>query len=319
MRFTSSAKMEWAQARSRAILDAFEAGDWAGFRERLTAQWMDAWVFFLPGLVIATVVAQAIAGPRGATLGEWLTLATIPALEAAYQTLFVRDGIRLTPGREAKRIAIVDASSGQRLSFARAYVRCVLSLLGSLLIVPNAILVFTRRKQSVADLLVHTVVVRYEQAAPVVPAAAKRRALWINLALIAAIIGIGTLAFGPFFSLMLENDRLIPIRNDLVSYADRLEAYSHEHGAMPPSLSSLGYSPESYNTVYILTPAGVLYAEFTNGPWWNSHKSYYSLYPESEEATGALRWHCRSLGISKPLRRNCPDSQMADPSWVGKR
>lgn len=75
-----------------------------------------------PGLLIPTVVAQAIAGPRGATLGEWLTLATIPALKAAYQTLFVRDGIRPTPGREAKRIAIVDASSGQRLSFARAYV-----------------------------------------------------------------------------------------------------------------------------------------------------------------------------------------------------
>ncbi len=190
----------------------------------------------------------------------------------------------------------------------------MLSLLGSVLVIPNLLLIFTRRNQSAADFLARTVVVHYKQAAPAVLAAVKRRALWVNLLLIAAIIGVGYAAFGSFFSLMAENDALIPVRNDLVSYAERLEAYSREHGAMPPSLNSLGYSAESYNTNYVLTPTGVLYADL-----WNRHKRYYSLYPEYDAGTGTMRWHCRSLGISKPLRRNCPDSPMADPSSGGKR
>ena len=311
---------EWAQARARAILDAFHAGQWAGFGKRLSAQWMDAWTFLIPGFVIPTMILEATTGPKGDKLWEMglLSVGTFSALEAAYQTMFVGSGNRPTPGRESQRIAIVDASSGQRINFGRGYLRCALSLLGSVLVIPNLLLIFTRRKQSAADFLAHTVVVRYEQAAPAVSAAAKRRGLWVNLFLIAAIIGIGYATFGTFFSLMAENDKLIPIRNDLVSYADLLETHWRKNGAIPPSLNSLGYQPESYTTSYVLTPAGVLYAEFTLGPIWNSHKSYYSLYPEYDATTGTTRWHCRSFGISKPLRRNCPDSPVADPSWVGK-
>jgi len=314
-------RKEWAQARARAILDAFHAGQWTGFGKRLSAQWMDAWTFFIPGFVIPTMIVEAITGPKGDKLWEMglLSIGTFSALEAAYQTMFVGSGNRPTPGRESQRIALVDGPSGQRLNFGRAYLRCVLSLLGSVLVIPNLMLIFTRRKQSAADLLVHTVVVHYEQAAPEVSAAAKRRARWVNLFLTAAVIGIFYAVFGKFFSLMAENDQLVHIRNDLVNYADLLETHSRNNGEMPPSLDSLGYKPESFSTVYVLTPAGVLYAEFTLGPIWNSHKSYYSLYPEYDAATGTKRWHCRSLGISGPLRRNCPDSQAADPSWVGQR
>lgn len=313
-------RKEWAQARAQAIVNAFDAGHWAGFGQRLAAQWMDAWIFSFPAFAIATAVGETVIGPRvGTILAVLIPVGIISALEAAYQTLFVGSGNRPTPGREAQRIAIVDASSGQRISFGRAYLRCALSLLGSVLVIPNLMLIFTRRKQSAADFLAHTVVVHYEQAAPAVSAAAKRRARWFNLLLIAATIGVMSATFGPFWSLMAENDQLIHIRNDLVSYADRLETHFRKNGAMPRSLGSLGYEPESYSTRYILTPAGVLYAEFTLGPWWNSHKSYYSLYPEYDAATGTTRWRCRSLGISKPLRRDCPDSPMADPSWVGNR
>ena len=313
-------RKEWAQARAQAIRDAFDAGYWAGFGQRLAAQWMDAWIFFFPGFLIPTAVAEAIVGlPLSTMLLVLLPIGTISALEAAHQTLFVGGGNRPTPGREAKRIAIVDASSGQRISFGRGYLRCVLSLLGSVLVLPNLMLIFTTRKQSAADFLAHTVGVHYKQAAPAVSAAAKRRAFWVNLFLIAAIIGLGYATFGQFFSLMAENDTLIPIRNDLASYTDLLETYSRKNGAMPPTIYSLRYEPESYSTQYVLTPDGVLYAHFTLGPWWHSHKSYYSLYPEYDAATGATRWRCRSLGISEPLRRHCPGSPMADPSRVGKR
>jgi len=312
-------RKEWAQARAQAIRDAFDAGHWAGFGKRLAAQWMDAWIFFIPGIQIPAMIRIAIAGPKADMLWDLLPVGTFCALEAAYQTILVGSGNRPTPGRESQRIAIVDASSGQRINFGRAFLRCALSLLGSVLVIPNLMLIFTRRKQSAADLLVHTVVVHYEQAAPEVSAAAKRRARWVNLFLTAAVIGIFYAVFGKFFSLMAENDQLIHIRNDLVNYADRLETHARNNGEMPPSLDSLGYKPESFSTVYVLTPAGVLYAEFTLGPIWNSHKSYYSLYPEYDAATGTKRWHCRSLGISEPLRRNCPDSQAADPSWVGQR
>ena len=100
-------------------------------------------------------------------------------------------------------------------------------LLGSLLVIPNVMLLFTKRKQSLADILTHTVVVRYEQPAPPVTAADKLRAICVNLVLLAAIIGIGGATFGPFLMLMSENDNLIPIRNDLVSYTDLLETYFH--------------------------------------------------------------------------------------------
>jgi len=188
-------------------------------------------------------------------------------------------------------------------------------LLGSLLVIPNVMLLFTKRKQSLADILTHTVVVRYEQPAPPVTAADKLRAICVNLGLVAAIIGIGDATFGPFLMLMSENDNLIPIRNDLVSYTDLLETYFRKNGAMPASLDVLGYKPESFKAHYVLTRDAVLYALFM----LRGHNSYYSLYAKYDAATDTITWHCRSRGISEPLRRNCPDSQAADSSSVDNR
>ena len=306
----ATSTMHWAQERSHLILDAFGDDKWAGVGSRLAAQLLDFMFFYAPILVVCMTVNRVIGGDENGALLDLITLVGFPALVAAYQTAFTGDANRPTPGREILRIAVVDASSGQGLGFGRAYWRCLLSLLGSLLIIPNLIAAFTARKRSVADFLAHTVVVRYE---PRPPSGVK----WLNVLLIAAGFAMTLAIMSPIFQELQWGERVAMVSGDLANYARRLEIRQRETGGAITDLDSLGYSPRSRSARYSLSKTGVLYAAF---PAPHGQTSYLSLYSEYDADTKTYVWHCRSLGIEELLLPpGCPESETADPSSEGAR
>ena len=301
--------MPWAEERTHLTLDAFGDDNWAGVGRRLAAQLLDVMFFYGPMLVVCLAINRAIGGDENGALLDFVTLVGFPALVAAYQTVFTGDANRPTPGCAILRIAPVDASSGQGFGFGRAYWRCLLSLLGSLLIIPNLIAAFTARKQSVADFLAHTVVVRYEQRPP-------PGVTWLNVLLIAAGFAMTLAIMNPIFQELQWGERVAMVSGDLANYARRLEARQRETGAAITDLASLGYSPRA-SARYSLSKTGVLYAQF---PAPHGQTSYLSLYSEYDADTKSYVWHCRSLGIEELLLPpGCPESETADPSSEGVR
>lgn len=196
--------MSKTQTRAQLILDAFDEGRWAELRCRLNAQLLDAWLIYLPVYLILMPLFEKIVHWKVGTLIGFSFVA-LPPLVAAYQTTFIDGANRLTPGRAIAGIAVVDATSGQRIDFGRAYFRCVLSLLGTWLIIPNLLVGCTRRKQSVADLLAHTVVVNYKQAAPALPTAGK----WYALVGAAVLTLLGALVLLTAFASSTAQDDAI--------------------------------------------------------------------------------------------------------------
>ena len=193
--------MSKTRKRAQLILDAFAEGCWAGLGDRLRAQLLDACFVYLPlYLILMPLFEKIVHWKVGALIG--FSFVALPPLVAVYQTMFIDSANRLTPGRAIAGIAVVDATSGQRIDFGRAYLRCVLSLLGSWLVIPNLMARFTRRKQSIADLLAHTVVVHYKQAAPASPTAGK----WYALVGAAVIAPLGALLLLAAFTSPITRD-----------------------------------------------------------------------------------------------------------------
>jgi len=186
------------------ILDAFAESRWAGIGDRLRALLVDARFVYLPVYLILMPLFEKIVHWKVGTLIGFSFVA-LPPLLAVYQTTFIDGANRLTPGRAMAGIAIVDATSGQPIDFGRAYFRCVVSLLGSWLIIPNLLVCYTQRKQSVADLLAHTVVVRYQRTAPAVPTAGK----WYALVGSAVVTLLGALVLLTAFAPSIARDDAI--------------------------------------------------------------------------------------------------------------
>jgi type IV pilus assembly protein PilA len=146
--------------------EAFDANLWGGFQRRFIAQAVD-------GVILETLFAiLALIGlPMAARAGATST-STVTAILGAYLVLFVfyhglgNSSPRMaTRGRRAAGVVVASADSGGRIGMARASWRALVSLVTGILIIPNLLVIFTRRRRSVADLLSGTVVLQTEPIA----------------------------------------------------------------------------------------------------------------------------------------------------------
>jgi uncharacterized RDD family membrane protein YckC len=147
-------------SRLELAAQAFGAQKWAGFWQRLAANIVDGAVLLLPTLVVVSVSLWALRSGKPSTRLQ--LYAQLFCVNVIYHTLFLASAKAATPGRMAAGIAIVDADTGRPIPLSRALMRSALSWLGYLLILPNLVMLFTQRRQTIADLIARTVAVRYQ-------------------------------------------------------------------------------------------------------------------------------------------------------------
>ena len=307
---------------------AFDEDEFAGCWRRLGALAFDVALFWLTGWLALRVMLLSlhvhVRRPMYAVFVFVIIIIGV-AMWLAYHALFTGSRLLATPARDAAQIAVVDASTGEPIGFRRAFLRAMCSLIGTVLIYPNLMAAFNPRKQSWADRVAHTLVVQHAQ---IYRGVAKLTESFIVILIIAIIASIALPSSDDYLRRAKNFQRLDTIESDLAHYARLVQTRPRQDGAATPRLDSLGYVPMSGSTRYVLSPAGVLYAEFTldelssagalDPGFVEAHRSYLSLSPEYDAATGQTAWHCRYFGFRKVTApRDCEESKDADPSSAG--
>jgi len=147
--------------RSEIARAAFAAENWGGFWRRLVAHWIDDWLWELPAILLLALAATGLEAYFGGEGAHWTVVALILGSGVLYHGLFIGSKRISTPGRMAVALAVVDAETGVQIGRSRAFLRSLVSIVGYPLVIPNLVMLFTARRQTVADLLARTVVVKY--------------------------------------------------------------------------------------------------------------------------------------------------------------
>lgn len=267
--------------------EAMNNDEYAGFWRRFLAGSADSILVAIPatlaGVLAGVVQAMLHLGPGSSLV---LALVAVYGTIIMYHVLFLSSGKVATPGRALLGIAMLDAASGEPVSGGQAFARTLLSFISWGLIVPNLFGLFNKRKQSLADMAMNTVVVRYKPA----------NVLVILLIGVVAVVGIGVLAAVaiPYYQAYVKRAQVAIVMVDLSLYARSVEQHLQAKGAPPASLDDLPYRPQSKNTTFSISRRGAISAEFKATP---KSDAAITLYPSIARDTGAIDWQCGAKGL----------------------
>lgn len=168
---------------------------YAGFWVRFGAFVLDTLVIAFAGFLLGSAIGLALiaGGEHSAALVVASQLGGL-VVGWLYYALFESGGARATPGKMAFRLQVLQAESGERLSFLRATGRFAGKFLSGLLLgIGYLIQPFTTRKQALHDLISGATVV---ETGPY-----SRVLLWVCLfvafvPLFFGLLGVGFLLFG---------------------------------------------------------------------------------------------------------------------------
>jgi len=292
------------EERSVRASAAFAAEQWSGFWRRLAAQWVDGLVMYVPSAlfmgVFGAVLLPAVGSGGASTAFLLLVLGDI-AFIAVYHAFFVGSSRVATLGRMATGIAVVDAQTGAALSFGRAYFRALVSAISAIFLIPNLIMLFDRRRRTLADRLAGTVVVRYKEG---------QVAVILVVVILAGIALIGILAAIaiPQYQNYVQRAKIALVRVDLAAYSQRLEAEWRRTNAIP-ALEGLGYTPADRKTRYGVGNGGTIFAAMEG---FGNKNAVISLVPSVDKDSGVVSWACVTQGVPTPLIPK--DCQRDDPT-----
>ncbi|MGA2552491.1 MAG: RDD family protein [Burkholderiaceae bacterium] len=142
-----------------AVLEAVSTGRFGGFFRRLAAAWIDLVIGLYLGAALGLASAIAYAWMSdGVGAPDTLILVVFLVAMLWYQAILNSTRARATLGRRAMGLIVVRATTGERVHFGRNFLRATISLLSLGLVVPNLLQPFTKKRQSLADLIAGTVV-----------------------------------------------------------------------------------------------------------------------------------------------------------------
>jgi len=288
--------------RDELAKEAWQAQDWAGLWRRFAASWVDGIVLYFPYFAVLGITLALIAAFKiGPDIAPVLFTSAILLTLLLYQGLFIASKKVATPGRMALGIAVVDATTGQPLGIGRAVVRSFLSLLGYLLIIPNVVALFTKKKQSIADLVAGSTVVNYRPTTNAAVVAI------VGVIVFIAAIGVVSAIAIPQYQDYVNRSRIADVRADLSEYAQSLEQYFRAKGEVPESLSELSYTSRSTYARYSVYKNGSIAAEVMSG---NTSLGFLVLRPQYIKATDSINWTCVSDGMRDGIRpKDCPQAE----------
>jgi hypothetical protein len=283
---------------------AFAEQRWSGFWRRVAAYWIDSLLLYLPlllgfGLWFWWAGAEVSLSQIG-LYGLWALLFVL------LQGWLLGGASVATPGRAMAGIAVVDAASGAPLGRGRALLRALLSVVSYLVLLPHLAMLFTPRKQTVADLASRAVVVAYR---PVRTA----RVLATLLSASCVLVLMAAVEIRAYQSTVLQA-RLPSVRTDLRGYALALERHWREGRPTPPSALELDYHPTASDTIFKVTGQGALIAivEAAGFPLGS-----LMLVPIRTAGSDETVWRCFSVGIPEALQP--PDCPSADSGASGTK
>jgi uncharacterized RDD family membrane protein YckC len=171
---------------------------YSGFWRRVWARLIDGVVFYVAFVAVIVVVA-AVAGKTGGLGGRGVVVvATLAAFLLApwlYHALMESSSVQATVGKLAAGIKVTD-EAGRRTTFGRATGRYFAHMLTGLTLgVGYAMVVFTRRRQALHDMIAGSLVVRREYSPEYIEAAGPASRVSPVLATFAVL---GMVLLGPF-------------------------------------------------------------------------------------------------------------------------
>jgi uncharacterized RDD family membrane protein YckC len=281
--------------RFELAAQAFRDQKWGGFWQRFAANIVDGLVLLTPTVLVVWAFATSKSSQPASDLQFYAPLFCV---NVVYHTLFLAGAKVATPGRMAAGIAIVDADTGEPIPAGRALLRSAMSWLGYLLILPNLVMLFTRRRQTVADLIARTVAVRYKTGnAAIVPALA--------LCGVALAGVLGAIALPQYQSFVIR-ERTAAVRSDLAELSRRVEGAWRVTKKIPTSLSDLDYQPASTFARFSILGNGTIVADGIS-----REQDFVALRPHYDQAANTFSWDCISGGITAAaqLSSDCPETE----------
>lgn len=167
---------------------------YAGFWRRFGGLVIDALVLFVILVLIAVILLRLLPAGPGGSLGAW-TLLTDLIVPWLYYAGMESSGLQATVGKLAVGVKVTDVE-GRRISFLRATGRYLAHIVSALtLCIGYAMVVFTRKRQALHDMIAGTLVVlrSYSQEQVAVAGPAPEVSGWVTAGAI-----LGVLFFGPF-------------------------------------------------------------------------------------------------------------------------
>jgi type IV pilus assembly protein PilA len=279
--------------------NAFQDQRWAGFWRRFAAQLIDAMILYIPA--VATIVTVIVVlsllhiNRLVAVAAAYLLWIVLFALYAGW--LNSSDNLA-TLGRRAAGLAVVSASDGEPISFNRAFGRGALSFFSALLIFPNLLQPFTDRRQSLADMIAGTVVVKKRPGGSVV-------VVVLAVGLLGGVFVLGILAA---IAIPAYQDYTVRARvTQALSTAQSFEQLVADNAYNRTQDLSTGFTPPaaSINAARIeVSPTGIITVtmpdtsknvRFTLSPSWTSNKLPAYTAPPADTA---ITWTCRVSAAS---------------------
>jgi uncharacterized RDD family membrane protein YckC len=247
-----AAPRDTTERRAGDAREGFENEQWAGFWRRVGAQMVDGWVLLIPSALAGIlIVALFDNAANDRALGLWFLAQLLVA--AAYQTFMNSAPNVASLGPRATGIAVVDHDTGEPISRGRGMGRAIASYVSSMLVLPNLVQLFTQRRQSVADLVCNTTVVRYKEAVGAT-------AVIVFVVAVPAVVGILAAIAIPQYQDYTVRARVAEARTDLATYSGALETYVRRQNSVPPSIAALSVRPQSRSVQYALEKDGTLVA-----------------------------------------------------------
>ncbi len=154
---SGSAASEGVAAMATA---AFEAGDYGGFWARVGAAVVDGMILYIPCGVVGVALAAGFSAAGNPNAGAIAAILGYVGTILLYHGFLNSRTRRATWGRSLLGLAVVDASSGEKIGFGRGIWRALVSILTGWPLFTALIQLITARRQSLSDLLAGTVVVR---------------------------------------------------------------------------------------------------------------------------------------------------------------
>jgi uncharacterized RDD family membrane protein YckC len=281
--------------RFELAAQAFRDKNWSGFWQRFAANIVDGLVLLTPTIMVVWAFSTSKSGQPPSDLQVYAPLFCVNVI---YHTLFLAGAKVATPGRMAAGIAIVDADTGEPIPVGRALLRSALSWLGYLLILPNLVMLFTQRRQTIADLIARTVAVRYKTGnAAIVPAVALCGVGFAGV--------LGAIALPQYQSYVIR-ERAAAVRADLAQLSRRVEGVWRDTKKIPASLSGLDYQPASTFARFSILGNGTIVADGIS-----REQDFVALRPHYDQAANTFSWDCISGGITAAaqLSSDCPESE----------
>lgn len=277
---------------------------YAGFWRRAAAYLVDSMVLLVPTLVVNGVLLQYLAGT------QLLILVVDTILSLAYFTVMHASGKQATIGKQLYDIRVANLD-GSRLSLAASALRSVANLAIVIALGLGWIsAALSKRRQSFADFLVGTVVVREDATPEAIDAGGGTMPITVGVWLAMVALFVGPFVLGvvaaiaiPAYSDYQARVKVMSVIQAARPLQDKVEAGFRDKARWATGAHEIATPHAQWAQ---LDTKGEIVIVLSNELGGGRISYTPQIVAPPDPQAGQLRWTCRTQGVRQPvLPRDC--------------